>query len=92
MMMMKSSSLVPTLLIPKLGGRGTYVINEPGLYSLLLRSRKPEARAYCNGVALSDGSPMRKRQRLPVLPTIRKTGGTYMDNQLIMGHIGLSPS
>jgi len=28
------------------GGRGTLVVNEPGLYSLILRSRKPQAKAF----------------------------------------------
>jgi len=28
------------------GGRGTLVVNEPGLYSLILRSRKPQAKEF----------------------------------------------
>lgn len=39
------------------------VINEPGLYSLILRSRKPEAKAFKRWVTHE------------VLPSIRKTGG-----------------
>lgn len=41
------------------------VVNEPGLYSLILRSRKPEAKTFKRWVTHE------------VLPTIRKTGG-YM--------------
>ena len=39
------------------------IINEPGLYSLILRSRKPEAKEFKRWVAHK------------VLPAIRKTGG-----------------
>ena len=46
-----------------LGRQGdAWVINEPGLYSLILRSRKPEAKAFKRWVTHE------------VLPTIRKTG------------------
>lgn len=41
----------------------TIVINEPGLYSLILRSRKPEAKAFKRWVTHE------------VLPAIRRTGG-----------------
>src|SRR5690606_8936963 len=41
----------------------TNVINEPGLYSLILRSRKPEAKAFKRWITHE------------VLPAIRKTGG-----------------
>lgn len=41
----------------------TLVVNEPGLYSLILRSRKPEAKAFKRWVTHE------------VLPQIRKTGG-----------------
>lgn len=40
----------------------TYIINEPGLYSLILRSRKPEAKAFKRWIVHE------------VLPSIRKTG------------------
>lgn len=46
-------------------GRRALLVNESGLYSLILRSRKPEARAFKKWVTSE------------VLPTIRKTGG-YM--------------
>ncbi|MEU4726478.1 BRO family protein [Nonomuraea dietziae] len=45
------------------GGRIPWFINESGLYSLILRSRKPEARRFKRWVTHE------------VLPTIRKTGG-----------------
>src|SRR5512139_4096072 len=41
----------------------TYIINESGLYSLILRSRKPQAKAFKRWVTHE------------VLPQIRKTGG-----------------
>lgn len=40
----------------------TYIVNEPGLYSLILRSRKPEAKAFKRWITHE------------VLPTLRKTG------------------
>lgn len=49
----------------KAGNPRATIINESGLYSLILRSRKPEARAF------------KKCVTSEVLPTIRKTGG-YM--------------
>ncbi|MDL2267994.1 hypothetical protein LJC46_08430 [Desulfovibrio sp. OttesenSCG-928-G15] len=42
---------------------GVNVVNEPGLYSLILRSRKPEARQFKRWVTHE------------VLPAIRKHGG-----------------
>ncbi|MBX6360063.1 MAG: hypothetical protein IRZ03_08290 [Acidobacterium ailaaui] len=47
-------------------GRDPYVINEPGLYSLILRSRKERAREFKRWVTHE------------VLPTIRRTGGAYV--------------
>lgn len=44
------------------GGRDPIIVSESGLYSLILRSRKPEARAFKRWVTHE------------VLPTIRKTG------------------
>lgn len=41
----------------------TYVVNESGLYSLIMTSRKPEAKAFKKWVTSE------------VLPSIRKTGG-----------------
>ncbi len=40
----------------------TYIVNEPGLYSLILRSRKPEAKAFKRWITHE------------VIPTIRRTG------------------
>mgnify|MGYP005903351889 FL=1 len=45
------------------GEQQMLVISEPGLYSLILRSRKPEAKAFSKWV------------RSEVLPNLRKTGG-----------------
>ena len=42
------------------------VISEPGLYSLILRSRKPEAKIFKRWITHE------------VIPVIRKTGGVYM--------------
>ncbi|MGJ3522060.1 BRO-N domain-containing protein [Nitratidesulfovibrio sp. D1] len=48
------------------GGRAPLIINESGLYSLILRSRKPEALRFKKWVTAE------------VLPSIRKTGGYIM--------------
>lgn len=48
------------------------VINEDGLYDVILESRKPEARAF------------RKWITSDVLPTIRKTGGYVADDDLFI--------
>ena len=45
-----------------------YVVNESGLYSILVRSDKPKAK------------PFRKWITTEVLPTIRRTGG-YVSNE-----------
>jgi prophage antirepressor-like protein len=49
------------------GSQMMYTVNEPGLYSLILGSRKPEAK------------PFKRWITHEVLPTIRKTGG-YIGN------------
>lgn len=51
---------------PRSIAQGVIVINEPGLYSLILRSRKPQAKEFKRWVTHE------------VLPTIRKTGA-YID-------------
>lgn len=48
------------------GAQKLTIINEPGLYSLILRSRRPEAKAFKRWITHE------------VIPTIRKTGGTHM--------------
>ncbi|AEL17890.1 anti-repressor Ant [Mycobacterium phage Trixie] len=48
------------------GDQQVSVINESGLYSLILRSRKPEAKAFKRWITHE------------VLPTIRKTKGAYI--------------
>ena len=47
----------------------TNIISEPGLYSLILRSRKPEAKQFKRWITHE------------VLPTIRKTNGAYLSKQ-----------
>ncbi len=59
-----------TEVIDRLGRtQKAYIINESGLYSVILRSDKPQAK------------PFRKWVTSEVLPTIRKTG-TYMSNSV----------
>lgn len=55
--------LETNIINPEVGGRGTLLISEAGLYSLILRSRKPEAKAFKRWVTHD------------ILPSIRKTGG-----------------
>lgn len=52
------------------GAQEVAVVNEPGLYSLILRSRKPEARTFKRWVTHE------------VIPSIRKTGGYGQPKQL----------
>ena len=54
----------------KRGNPNMTVVNEPGLYTLILRSRKPEAKAFKRWITHE------------VIPTIRKTGG-YMTDSLL---------
>ena len=54
--------LETNIINPEVGGRGTLLISEAGLYSLILRSRKPEAKAFKRWVTHE------------VIPSIRKTG------------------
>lgn len=51
--------------------RNTPVVNESGMYALVMRSRKPQAKKF------------RKWVTSEVLPTIRKTGGTYMTKEAL---------
>jgi hypothetical protein len=51
------------------GAQGFLVINEPGLYSMILRSRKPEAKVFKRWVTHD------------VLPTIRRTGSYALANK-----------
>ncbi len=52
------------------GNPNMTVVNEPGLYTLILSSRKPEAKAFKRWVTHD------------ILPAIRKTGG-YMTDELL---------
>lgn len=55
--------------------REVNIINEPGLYTLVLGSRKPEAKEFKRWVTHE------------VIPTIRKTGGYIADpNQMVMSY------
>lgn len=54
--------------------QNTAIINEPGLYTLVLSSRKPEAKAFKRWITHE------------VIPAIRKTGG-YISGQETMGSI-----
>lgn len=51
--------------------RGATIVSESGLYSLILRSRKPEARAF------------KKWMTSDVLPTIRKTGAYGLPDAVV---------
>lgn len=51
------------------GNQQVSIVNESGLYSLILRSRKPEAKLFKRWITHE------------VLPTIRKTGGAYLSLQ-----------
>jgi len=53
---------------PELGQRGSWLINESGLYSLVLSSKLPAAKQFKRWITAE------------VLPTIRKTGG-YVNNE-----------
>lgn len=64
--------LETNIINPEVGGRGTLLISEAGLYSLILRSRKPEAKAFKRWVTHD------------ILPSIRKTGAYATNNALTM--------
>jgi len=53
------------------GGRGTLIINESGLYSSILRSTKPEAKAFKKWVTAE------------VLPSLRKNGAYFAPNSAL---------
>lgn len=61
----EKQQLETNIINPDVGGRGTLIISEPGLYSLVLRSRKPEAKEFKRWVTHD------------ILPAIRQNGG-YM--------------
>ena len=48
---------------PEFGGKAPLIVSEAGLYSLILKSRKPEAKAFKRWITHE------------VIPAIRKTGG-----------------
>ncbi|UVO11214.1 Bro-N domain-containing protein [Mycobacterium sp. SVM_VP21] len=55
------------------GAQQVKTVTEPGLYSLILRSRKPEAKRFKKRIALEVLPAI--RIALEVLPAIRKAGG-----------------
>lgn len=57
---------------PEFGQRGTWLINESGLYSLIISSKLPNAKKFKKWVTSE------------VLPTIRKTGGYVNDDELFI--------
>ena len=63
------SNLRSTEIGPEFGGKAPLIVSEAGLYSLILKSRKPEAKAFKRWITHD------------VIPAIRKTGG-YQANEL----------
>ena len=60
------SNLRTTEIGPEFGGKAPLIVSEAGLYSLILKSRKPEAKAFKRWITHE------------VIPTIRKTGGYHI--------------
>lgn len=60
------SNLRSTEIGPEFGGKAPLIVSEAGLYSLILKSRKPEAKAFKRWITHD------------VIPTIRKTGGYHV--------------
>lgn len=63
------SNLRSTEIGPEFGGKAPLIVSEAGLYSLILKSRKPEVKAFKRWITHE------------VIPAIRKTGG-YQVNEL----------
>ena len=60
------SNLRTTEIGPEFGGKAPLIVSEAGLYSLILKSRKPEANAFKRWITHE------------VIPAIRKTGGYHV--------------
>ncbi|HBQ29903.1 MAG TPA: hypothetical protein DD660_02375 [Mitsuokella multacida] len=60
------SNLRTTEIGPEFGGKAPLIVSEAGLYSLILKSRKPEAKAFKRWITHE------------VIPAIRKTGGYHV--------------
>lgn len=60
------SNLRSTEIGPEFGGKAPLIVSEAGLYSLILKSRKPEAKAFKRWITHD------------VIPAIRKTGGYHI--------------
>ena len=61
------SNLRSTEIGPEFGGKAPLIVSEAGLYSLILKSRKPEAKAFKRWITHE------------VIPAIRKTGGYHIE-------------
>ena len=61
------SNLRSTEIGPEFGGKAPLIVSEAGLYSLILKSRKPEAKAFKRWITHD------------VIPAIRKTGGYQVE-------------
>lgn len=68
-LMMNGESKLNTEMVSSLGQRGGWVINESGLYSLILSSKLPTAKEFKRWVTSE------------VLPSIRKNGGYIYDQE-----------
>ena len=58
------------------GAQKAIIINESGLYSVILRSDKPQAKAFKRWITHE------------VLPSIRKTGGYYVGQRMALADMG----
>lgn len=62
---------ISTIYDPSNGGKAPLIVSEAGLYTLIMRSRKPEAQTFKRWVTHE------------VLPSIRKTGGYAMSSMSV---------
>lgn len=74
-MMVNHESQLNTETVSSLGQRGGWIINESGLYSLILSSKLPTAKQFKRWVTSE------------VLPAIRKTGGYGIANDRVLAEI-----
>lgn len=74
-MMVNHESQLNTETVSSLGQRGGWIINESGLYSLILSSKLPTAKQFKRWVTSE------------VLPAIRKTGGYGVANDRVLAEI-----
>ncbi len=74
-MMVNHESQLNTETVSSLGQRGGWIINESGLYSLILSSKLPTAKQFKRWVTSE------------VLPAIRRTGGYGVANDRVLAEI-----